>query len=219
MEEIAAEMRRHRQVLAVVNTKSDAVKLLEALGDSNALHLSTSLCGAHRLDVIAAVKDRLQSGKELSLVSTQVIEAGVDLDFPVVMGAMGPLDRIVQAAGRCNREGRLYLGQVIVFDPAEGRLPHGSYRTATQDAASLIAEGRIDPNDPALSSEYFRRLYSLVDLDGYEIQDRRKHFDYPEVARRYKFIKDETIPVVVATWRPNVVEPMINHIRGRLAQA
>jgi CRISPR-associated endonuclease/helicase Cas3 len=215
-DEVAADMLKHRQALAVVNTKSDAIKLLQALGDERALHLSTSLCGAHRLEVIASIKHRLLTGDVVRVVSTQVIEAGVDIDFPVVMRAIGPLDRIVQAAGRCNREGRLDLGRMIVFDPVEGKSPPGAYATATQDAASLIQEGGLDPDNPALFERYFKRLYDAVALDKYNVEGKREDFDYPEVAKRYRFIQDNTAPVVVASWRRDAVEPLLSEIRARI---
>jgi len=214
-DEVAEEMRRHKQVLTVVNTKSDAIKLLQALDDETALHLSTSLCQAHRLEVINTVKDRLNNGDTLRLVSTQVIEAGVDLDFPVVMRAIGPMDRIVQAAGRCNREGKLETGRVIIFHPIEGKLPPGSYTTATQSTASLIQEGEIDANDPDLFERYFSRLYSEVNLDKYNIEEFRKHLNFPEIAKRYKFIKDETIPVVISGWKSEA-DRLIDRIRKKI---
>jgi CRISPR-associated endonuclease/helicase Cas3 len=94
-DECARLMRSADQCLAMVNTKRDAIALLDALGDPHALHLSTLLCGAHRHAVIKSVRELLASGAPCRLVSTQVIEAGVDLDFPLVMRAMGPLDSII----------------------------------------------------------------------------------------------------------------------------
>src|SRR5690606_11092023 len=120
------------------NTIADALALLNALDDPDALHLSTLLCGAHRRDVLMMVRQRLESGEPCRLVATQVVEAGVDIDFPLVLRALGPLDRIVQAAGRCNRSGRLERGRVVIFQPAEGGAPRGAYHTGTDLTAIIL---------------------------------------------------------------------------------
>ena len=216
--EIAEEMRSYEQVLAVVNTRSDAVRLLDALDDNDALHLSAALCGVHRREVLTQIHDRLRAGKPCRLVSTQVVEAGVDIDFPVVMRAVGPLDRIVQAAGRCNREGKLDSGKVIVFEPEEGSQPPGTYRTATDQARSLLKEGKLDPNDPAIFQRYFGLLYGCIDTDRHGIEQLRRHFNYPEVAKEYRFIRDETVSVVVATWHPDEIESILARIRKCVAE-
>jgi len=195
-EEVAEWMGEGKKALAVLNTKNDALSVFDALGDAEALYLSTRLCGAHRRRVLAEVKRRLQAGERCRLVSTQLVEAGVDLDFPLVLRALGPLDGIIQAAGRCNREGRLERGRVVIFRPAGGGLPPGAYRTATGITGALAGRGYIDPDDPTVSAAYFRDLFSTVDLDREGIQKLRARLDYPEVAKRFRMIEDTDSVVV-----------------------
>ncbi len=203
--EVAAEMRKEAQALAVVNTKADALALLDALEDRKALHLSTLMCGAHRREALGQIRSRLQAGAPCRVVSTQVVEAGVDLDFPMVLRALGPLDRIVQAAGRCNREGKLPgLGRVVVFEPEQGKLPAGAYRTGTALAAMQLLTPSFDFDDPNAYQAYFRLLYQSVDLDTHNIQELRQSFRYKEVDRRFRMIEDDTLPVVVRPpWEPH----------------
>ncbi len=199
-ERVADELRGAGRAMAVVNTKGDALALLDALGDPDALHLSTLLCGAHRRAVLDEVRRRLSAGEPCRLVSTQVVEAGVDIDFPVVLRALGPLDRVVQAAGRCNREGRLDgKGRVVVFEPEEGSQPPGAYRIGTGTTQVLLrgSSDNLDLHDPAVYVEYFRRFYGSIELDRGKIQRLRQALDYPEVAQRFRLIEDDTLSVVV----------------------
>jgi CRISPR-associated endonuclease/helicase Cas3 len=189
-----------RQVLVVLNTRRDALSLLDAMkGEEDCFHLSTLLCGAHRRNVLDEVRKRLESKRPVRLISTQVVEAGVDLDFPCVYRAMGPLDRIVQVAGRCNRNGLMdEPGEVVVIEPQTGGSPRGSYRTGLEEARLLLS--RHDPDDlhrPELYREYYQRLFAGVDLDKKKIQEVRTQLNFPEVASRYRLIEEETVPVVV----------------------
>ncbi|MCR4411139.1 MAG: CRISPR-associated helicase Cas3' [Thermoguttaceae bacterium] len=214
----AERLRAEPQALAIVNTKKDAMALLDALDDPAALHLSTLMCGAHRRAVLHEVRQRLHEGKPCRLVSTQVVEAGVDLDFPVVLRAVGPLDRIVQAAGRCNREGKLDRGRVIVFHPAEGGLPRGAYRSGYDLAGQMLRSG-CDLDDPRTYQRYFHHLYQAVELDSQAIQPAREHFDYPTVAQKFRMIADDSVSVVV---RPPGHEKQVDELLaqvGRQAEA
>jgi CRISPR-associated endonuclease/helicase Cas3 len=202
---VAEEMQTASQALAVVNTKKDAFALLDALQHPASMHLSTQMCGVHRKQTLAEVHRRLNTGEACLLVSTQVVEAGVDLDFPLVLRALGPLDRIVQAAGRCNREGRLASGRVVIFDPAEGSSPPGIYRTGIDTAATLLASG-CNLHDPQTYELYFRSLFQAADLDAKGIQELRRAFDFPEVAARFRLIDDDSEPAIVGSgnWKEEV---------------
>jgi CRISPR-associated endonuclease/helicase Cas3 len=186
------------RAMAVLNSRRDALALLEALDDDSTLHLSTLLCGANRRDVLEEVRRRLHEKKPCLLVATQVVEAGVDLDFPVVFRAVGPLDRIVQAAGRCNREGKMDRpGRVVVFRPEEGGGPRGEYASARAQTEMMLRREGFDLHDPNVFREYFEMMYQLVDTDREKVQEARQSLDYPEVAAKYCLIRDDTVPVIV----------------------
>lgn len=198
-EDLAEEVGGLPQVMVVLNARKDALALLNALGkDEDAFHLSTLLCGAHRRAVLDEVKRRLKDKRPVRLVSTQVVEAGVDLNFPVVYRAIGPLDRIVQAAGRCNREGNLIHGQVVIFEPVEGRAPGGPYKIGMEKAKFLLHTHPIDSlHDPEIYREYFKRVFDDVDVDKKRIQEYREALNYPEVAKHFHLIDEDTVTVVV----------------------
>lgn len=198
--EVADIVRTNPQALVIVNTKRDALALLDALADPDTLHLSTLLCGAHRSDVIREVERRLSHQVPCHLISTQVVEAGVDLDFPLVLRALAPFDSLIQAAGRCNREGKLASGRVIIFDPAEGGIPPGPYRTGRDVTRKMLGSGPLNPDDPEDARRYFEQwLETLGDdaTDRRKIQDGRRQLDYPRVARDFRMIDDDTLSAVV----------------------
>jgi CRISPR-associated endonuclease/helicase Cas3 len=198
-DEVGREVSVLQQVMVVLNARRDALALLESMPHEDGLfHLSTLLCGLHRRRVLQTIRTRLEAGLTVRLVATQVVEAGVDIDFPEVWRAMGPLDRIVQAAGRCNREGRMERGRVVVFTPAAGREPRGAYHVGSQESRALLVRHGPDAlHEPETFREYFARLYAAVETDKPDIQSLREALDYPEVARRFRLIEDDTVPVVV----------------------
>ena len=199
---VGASMAGVKQALAVMNTKKQARELFTHLlvHDSHAIHLSTRMCAAHRREVVAEIRRRLDAQEPCLVASTQLVEAGVDLDFPAVWRAFGPLDSIAQAAGRCNREGSLpEPGRVTVFRPEDDRMPGGVYRRATGVTEVMLAVGggSIDIHTPASFTDYFVGLYNSSDLDGRRVVDARRALDFPTVAQRFKLIDDITTGVLV----------------------
>lgn len=196
--EIANLMLQEQQAMTVVNTRDDARKLFRNLPSNSALHLSSSLCGAHRRKVLNKLKSKLDNGEPCHLATTQVVEAGVDIDFPLVLRALGPLDRIVQAGGRCNREGKLDRGQVIIFEPEDGGMPPGAYRSGADTAKMILQD--LSPaqlHDPLTYHKYFQLLYQAVDTDSRDIQKLREQFKYADVDKLFRVIDDKSISVVI----------------------
>jgi CRISPR-associated endonuclease/helicase Cas3 len=207
---IAQELRAHPQVLCVVNTRAHAKAIWQALEDEDAIHLSTHLCGAHREREIEEIKARLEAGEPCRVVSTQLIEAGVDLDFPVVYRSFAPLDSIVQAAGRCNRNMKLHpdKGLVVVFKPEQLGLPKGVYEAATFKTERWLRNG-VDLNAPETFHRYFTELHNATDTDAQKVQILREQFDYPEVKKAFKVIDSDTEPVLVRQYNPKAVHKIL----------
>ncbi len=200
--ELAAEWVSEPRALGVVNTRKQAAEWWERLRIQRlegVLHLSSAMCAEHRTRVLTEAKRRLEDDKPCRLVSTQVVEAGVDIDFPLVYRALGPLDSIVQAAGRCNREGRLPgKGRVVVFRPADAKLPGGVYRVATDIAARRLGHQSSTNDlsgDPDLFRRYFGELFQDVPTD-HQLQDDREALRFREVAHKAKVISDDTQAVI-----------------------
>jgi CRISPR-associated endonuclease/helicase Cas3 len=162
-ESLAEELKQHDYVLAIVNTRKDCRQLFELM-PKDTIHLSALMCGEHRSKVIAEIKRKLKASEPVRVISTQLVEAGVDLDFPVVYRALAGLDSIAQAAGRCNREGKVDKGKVVVFvppkAPPKGMLTFGEQ--ATRSVWHNLHDGLLSHN---LYESYFQQYFSAVDVD------------------------------------------------------
>lgn len=224
--QVADRVRAEKHILVIVNSRRDAFALLSLLKplegseveDSTALfHLSTRLCSEHRKAVLDEVRRRLKAKEPCRLIATQLIEAGVDVDFPIVLRAIGPLDSIVQAGGRANREGKMLptLGKVIVFVPEDDHTPKGSYEFGRDIAKLLLGNGEFDLHDPTLYQQYFQEYYSLPNRDRYDIQTLRSQFNFPKVAEAFRLIDDSSIPVIV-TYEPvaEKIQEFIERLRN-----
>ncbi len=194
--EIASSLRAERQVLCVVNSRADC-RALVALLPEDTVHLSALMCAEHRSRVITDIKARLATGDPLRVISTQLVEAGVDIDFPVVFRALAGLDSIAQSAGRCNREGRAVRGRVVVFIPPKPA-PMGHLRKAEQATRALFST--TDPDNllaPATFERYFELLYASSNLDDAGILPllsdgaRRGEFPFRTVSRRFQMVSED----------------------------
>ena len=198
--QVAGWVREQHSVLVIVNTKRHALELLDELDDRDVLHLSTLLCGAHRITVLDEIRRRLADADPCRVVSTQVVEAGADVDFATVFRAEAPLDAIIQAAGRCNREGRLGErgGRVVVFKPPDDACPPGVYRSGRDIARVIQQLPGFDPDEPDAVRRYSEWLFgSAVDSDAKGIQSLRADFDFQAVAARFRMIEEDTCDVIV----------------------
>ncbi len=208
-EQLAGMLTKHSQVLCIVNLKRHAHTLIDELAktdNTGLLHLSTNMCPAHRATVLEHASQMLGEGSQCRLISTQCIEAGVDIDFPVVYRAFGPLDSIAQAAGRCNRNGNNDLGNVTVFIPDEPwskSYPDGAYKQAAEVTALILKRcgtSKADITDTNLFEDYFRELYSIRNIgnDKTELTIAIKRLDFVTTAKKYYVIKNQdTIRILV----------------------
>ncbi|HEX2164389.1 MAG TPA: CRISPR-associated endonuclease Cas3'' [Thermoanaerobaculia bacterium] len=198
-DELAQELIEHPRVLAIVHRRSDARELAERLPEAGTYHLSALMCAAHRLDVLDRLRQVLADpDRPCRLVSTQLVEAGVDISFPVVYRALAGVDSLLQAGGRCNREGEIDLGRLIVFRAPTAPPPGVPRKGAETTARMLDQHGELDLFSPETVDEYFRSLYQKHDLDRHGVLGALTDFRFATVAHRFRLIEDGyTEPLVV----------------------
>jgi CRISPR-associated helicase Cas3 len=202
-DELAQTLRDRHQALCIVNTRGHARELFRQLGDGDGcFHLSAVMCPEHRSRVIREIKDRLEAKQRCVVVSTQLIEAGVDIDFPRVYRAAAGIDAIAQAAGRCNREGELASGEVFVFMPERG-VPRGQFQRMATLGGEIMG---LHPNPllPEAITHFFNLRYGLgAELDEHNIMSgiaenyRERSINFREIERDYKMIEDNQIGVII----------------------
>jgi CRISPR-associated endonuclease/helicase Cas3 len=190
------------QVLIVCNTTAEAqsglAALLQVFAQADCFHLSTRMYGAHRRRVLEQVNHKLQSNQQIFLISTQLIEAGVDLDFADGYRMIAPLDSIVQTAGRVNRQGRNQnLGTLTVFRLQGEKFPTIDYGNAARDSRLLLDQG-YDLNSPRIFEDYFRRRHRNQNSDQKQIQELRERREFKLVSENFKLIDEETTSIFIA---------------------
>lgn len=226
LEQIADEMASETSVCTIVNLRRHARKLFNELknrcdSDEEVFLLTTDLCPAHRSAVIDKIKDRLNpdSPKPCRVVATQCIEAGVDLDFNVMYRALAPLEAIIQAAGRCNRNGSLPDGgKLIVFEVMEdGGYPGAFYEKAANEVRYLWKANEklgVDLDNPETIQSYYNRLFKK-EKGKASLNDALNKKNYYDVAKEYQLITNQGIQLIVP-WSEK--KELFNNIRLRLEE-
>lgn len=202
-DEIATKVAIYNKVLCIVNTRKDAKELYDRLPDEGVkLHLSRMMCPAHVSETIRKIKALLKDESQpvVRVIATQLVEAGVDIDFPVVFRQEAGLDSILQAAGRCNREGKHSAGTTFVFSlAADKRVPFGTM-AAANNARLNLPEGS-DWFAPSVIEKYFHQLYSRKntfdnkDMKHYLYNPNELCFD--TASKEFRLIDDDCMNIIV----------------------
>jgi len=204
-EELVERLAAQDQALCIVNTRKHARSLYKLLPEGNGnYHLSAYMYPEHRSRKIAEIRQRLKEGKVCRVISTQLIEAGVDVDFPVVYRAIAGIDAIAQAAGRCNREGKREQGEVWVFFPEQG-VPEGWFQRMATLGEKVLRE-YDDPLLPQAIKSFFTLRFDLAGekldelgiMKDFEECARELLFPFRGVAEKFRFIDNILVPVVIA---------------------
>jgi len=217
-DEIAKHIASHEQVLCIVNTRKSARELFQKIvgvkPKNSCFHLSTMMCAQHRQDVLQKIKDLLDKDQACTVVSTQLIEAGVDIDFPVVFRSIAGLDSIAQAAGRCNREGKQKYGRVIIFQ-SEQKAPPGHLRKSAESGSISLKQFPKDPLSPEAIETYFQDLFGKSDLDEHGIlrlcQARLDEIPFKDISDNFNFICQSGYQIIVPY---NEGEELIDTLRS-----
>jgi CRISPR-associated endonuclease/helicase Cas3 len=219
---LAQRLQQHDQVLCIVNTRRDCHDLFQLM-PTGTIHLSALMCGAHRSAVIRLIRWRLRKRLSVRVISTQLVEAGVDIDFPVVYRALAGLDSIAQAAGRCNREGKLNdagrMGEVHVFVPPKPA-PRGLLLKGEHTTRELCSLPDFDPHQPDAFTRYFQLFYSKVNDTGSQFQDLlikdvnpHLYFQFRTAAEEFRLIDDQAQQPVIVRYKKNEIEKWLTRLR------
>jgi CRISPR-associated endonuclease/helicase Cas3 len=197
----------HSQVLCIVNTRKHARGLFEGVVDEGRFHLSTLMCPTHRKETIARIKERLANRQSCRVISTQIMEAGIDIDFPVGYRAMPGLESIVQAAGRVNREGKAKIGTLFVFEPVTAlikRIPISIQQGV--EFSNRILCNYPDPISIEAIEQYYNDLYGVQSEHAFDVKRILQHFhkgtgeldfDFKTVAEQFRLIEENTESVII----------------------
>ena len=230
-EELVGALASSRQALCIVGTKKKARVIYEGVANRicenelcdednlGVFHLSANMTPLHRTKILTEVRRRLSAGERCVVISTQLIEAGVDVDFPVVYREMAGIDSLIQAAGRCNREGRLSEGVVHVFEISDevdlglsSKRLDGSWLGQMKDIARCVIDAHGKALDPSMSKEFFENRYGAATEKGLDVEGLYSEMtsesllagnsifgtlNFEDYANKYRIIEDTSTPVFV----------------------
>jgi CRISPR-associated endonuclease/helicase Cas3 len=205
-DELLERLNTHGQVLCIVNTRKHARGLFVKLNTEGSFHLSTLMCPAHRKVTLLEVRERLKNNETCRVISTQVMEAGIDVDFPVGYRALAGLDSVIQAAGRVNREGKSPKGgEMFVFEPNTELIKHvPTYIKQTGEVArSVFREQANDPTSMQAIHSYFTLLFNLQDRHAFDAKDvlpclkGPDGFNFRTAAEKFKLMDNNTVAVII----------------------
>lgn len=209
---IATKITETEQILCIVNTRKHAKLLYDQVAAQCAdsvYHLSGRMCAKHRKEMLQDINDRLKSKLPCRVISTQLIEAGVDVDFPIVLRSLAGIDSIAQAAGRCNREGRLQRGEVLVFQPEKHGMPSRGWMKETAVEAQYELAENGDPLSLSCIQNYFERIHGIRSNQAEQVTDstnvmeifkrirQNVEIPYAELSNCVRFIEDVTKAIVI----------------------
>lgn len=200
--EFTERLKEKRQVLCIVNKKKSAKDIFETLKDEeNTFYLTTNLCTVHRLQILKQIRSCLQENQPCRVISTSLIEAGVDLDFPCVYREKAGLENIIQAAGRCNREGKLSKEEsfVFVFTLSDEKMINA--QRLRVNAANLTCEKYIsDLYSPRAIKYYFDFLHKFdrnLDKEGILELHNKESMPFKDIAKKFKLIQEDTKSIFI----------------------
>lgn len=203
-DELVSRLESQQQVLCIVNTRKFAQEVYEALPSEGRFHLSTLMCPVHREQKLDEIRERLKSGKTCRVVSTSLIEAGVDVDFPRVFREMAGLDSILQAAGRCNREGkRSAESSIVTVFESENKV--NKLIAVNRDAAEETVRDWTQPNTTSTIERYFKAYRDFLRNDDKSgvITASEKGISgcglpFEWIAKEFKLIDQNTFTVYIS---------------------
>jgi CRISPR-associated endonuclease/helicase Cas3/CRISPR-associated endonuclease Cas3-HD len=205
--ELFNRLKDNTQVLCIVNTRKHAKILFDTLSElGNCYHLSARMCPVHRRKQLEIIRELLKKKADCRVISTQLIEAGVDIDFPVVYRAITGIDSVAQAAGRCNREGTLESGEVYLFKSNEVYGKATSWQRRVGEIGEMVMRETDDPLSLSAVDDYFHRLYAYEEDDGldkkgilHSLEERFKDlaFSFEDISTEFKMIEENTKDIII----------------------